>query len=89
MGILIELGHSKKHVKDFLFNYSVEGIYDEVAKLQVVTLDDNCKEHDILQFDIHDRRQGIVHVVGPEQGLTLPGIGRSRPSNRSCHVRLR
>ena len=52
----------------------LEGIYDEVAKLQVVTLDDNCKEHDILQFDIHDRRQGIVHVVGPEQGLTLPGM---------------
>ena len=52
----------------------LEGIYDEVAKLQVVTLDDNCKEHDILQFDIHDKRQGIVHVVGPEQGLTLPGM---------------
>ena len=52
----------------------LEGIYDEVARLQVVTLDDNCKEHDILQFDIHDRRQGIVHVVGPEQGLTLPGM---------------
>ena len=52
----------------------LEGIYDEVAKLQVVTLDDNCKEHDILQFDIRDRRQGIVHVVGPEQGLTLPGM---------------
>ena len=52
----------------------LEGIYDEVAKLQVVTLDDNCKEHEILQFDIHDRRQGIVHVVGPEQGLTLPGM---------------
>ena len=52
----------------------LEGSYDEVAILQVVTLDDNCKEHDILQFDIHDRRQGIVHVVGPEQGLTLPGM---------------
>ena len=52
----------------------IEGIHDEVAKLQVVTLDDNCKEHEILQFDIHDKRQGIVHVVGPEQGLTLPGM---------------
>ena len=52
----------------------IEGINDEVAKLQVVTLDDNCKEHEILQFDIHDKRQGIVHVVGPEQGLTLPGM---------------
>ena len=52
----------------------IEGISDEVAKLQVVTLDENCKENDILQFDIHDIRQGIVHVVGPEQGLTLPGM---------------
>ena len=52
----------------------IQGINDEVAKLQVVTLDENCKEHDILQFDIHDIRQGIVHVVGPEQGLTLPGM---------------
>ena len=52
----------------------LDGITDEVAKLQVVTLDDNCKDHDILQFDIKDNRQGIVHVVGPEQGLTLPGM---------------
>jgi len=49
----------------------IEGINDEVAKLQVVTLDDNCKEHEILQFDIHDKRQGIVHVVGPEQGVNI------------------
>ena len=46
----------------------IEGIEDEVARLQVVTLDENCKDNNILQFDIHDRRQGIVHVVGPEQG---------------------
>ena len=52
----------------------IEGIEDEVARLQVVTLDENCKDNNILQFDIHDRRQGIVHVVGPEQGLTLPGM---------------
>ena len=52
----------------------IQGINDEVAKLPVVTLDENCKEHDILQFDILDMRQGIVHVVGPEQGLTLPGM---------------
>ena len=52
----------------------IDGINDEVAKLQVVTLDNNCKEHEILQFDIYDKRQGIVHVVGPEQGLTLPGM---------------
>ena len=52
----------------------LEGITDSIAKLQVTTLDDNCKEHGITQFDILDKRQGIVHVVGPEQGLTLPGM---------------
>jgi len=52
----------------------LDGIVDEVAKLQVITLDDNCKEHGITQFDILDKRQGIVHVVGPEQGVTLPGM---------------
>ena len=54
----------------------IEGITDEVSKLQVTTLDDNCKEHGIEQFDITDERQGIVHVVGPEPvsytHLTLP-----------------
>ena len=52
----------------------LKGIKDEVSKLQVTTLDDNCKEHGIEQFDIEDERQGIVHVVGPEQGITLPGM---------------
>jgi 3-isopropylmalate/(R)-2-methylmalate dehydratase large subunit len=52
----------------------LDGIVDEVAKLQVTTLDDNCKEYGITQFDILDKRQGIVHVVGPEQGVTLPGM---------------
>ena len=52
----------------------LKGIRDEVSKLQVTTLDDNCKEHGIEQFDIEDERQGIVHVVGPEQGITLPGM---------------
>ena len=52
----------------------LDGIVDKVAKLQVITLDDNCKEHGITQFDILDKRQGIVHVVGPEQGVTLPGM---------------
>ncbi len=52
----------------------LDGIVDEVAKLQVITLDDNCKEYGITQFDILDKRQGIVHVVGPEQGVTLPGM---------------
>ena len=52
----------------------IEGITDDVSKLQVITLDDNCKEFGIEQFDISDERQGIVHVVGPEQGITLPGM---------------
>ena len=52
----------------------VSGIDDEVSKLQVVTLDDNCNEFGIVEFQMTDRRQGIVHVVGPEQGATLPGM---------------
>jgi 3-isopropylmalate/(R)-2-methylmalate dehydratase large subunit len=52
----------------------LEGITDLVAREQVVTLDENCKRYGIRQFDILDRRQGIVHVVGPEQGATLPGM---------------
>ncbi|MBV1905768.1 MAG: 3-isopropylmalate dehydratase large subunit [Pseudomonadales bacterium] len=52
----------------------LQGIEDPISKLQVVTLDDNCKTFGIEQFDINDIRQGIVHVVGPEQGLTLPGM---------------
>src|SRR5690606_4490102 len=50
----------------------VAGIEDEVSKLQVVTLDQNCDDFGILEFKMTDRRQGIVHVVGPEQGATLP-----------------
>ena len=50
------------------------GISDPISKIQVETLDDNCKKHNLLQFDMKDVRQGIVHVIGPEQGLTLPGM---------------
>ena len=49
-------------------------ILDEVARLQVETLDRNAREHKLVYFDIRDRRQGIVHVIGPEQGATLPGM---------------
>ena len=52
----------------------VAGIEDEVSKLQVVTLDENCDDFGILEFKMTARRQGIVHVVGPEQGATLPGM---------------
>lgn len=50
------------------------GIQDPVAKLQVETLDSNCKEFGLTEFDMEDERQGIVHVIGPEQGATLPGM---------------
>ena len=52
----------------------VEGIEDSVSRIQVETLDENCREYDIEQFDINDKRQGIVHVIGPESGACLPGM---------------
>jgi 3-isopropylmalate/(R)-2-methylmalate dehydratase large subunit len=51
-----------------------QGIADPVARLQVETLDGNCEEFGITEFRMGDVRQGIVHVVGPEQGATLPGM---------------
>tara|TARA_B100001079_G_scaffold256119_1_gene252329 strand:+ start:149 stop:1576 length:1428 start_codon:yes stop_codon:yes gene_type:complete len=50
------------------------GIQDQVSKLQVKTLDENCREFNILEIEMNDKRQGIVHVIGPEQGVTLPGM---------------
>ncbi len=50
------------------------GITDPVAKLQVDTLNNNCDRYGLLEFKIGDVRQGIVHVIGPEQGATLPGM---------------
>ena len=52
----------------------IAAIADEVSRIQVQTLDDNCDEFGILEFKMNDIRQGIVHVVGPEQGATLPGM---------------
>ena len=51
-----------------------QGIQDPISKLQVDTLDANCDRLGITQFKMTDRRQGIVHVIGPEQGATLPGM---------------
>lgn len=51
-----------------------QGIIDPISRLQVETLDKNCKEFGVTEFDLDDIRQGIVHVVGPEQGATLPGM---------------
>ena len=53
---------------------NLDGIEDPISKLQVITLDENCNEFGITQFKLNDSRQGIVHVIGPEQGLTLPGM---------------
>ena len=50
------------------------GIVDPVSRLQVETLDRNCSEFGITEFTMNDPRQGIVHVIGPEQGATLPGM---------------
>lgn len=50
------------------------GIADPVSRLQVETLDRNCSEFGITEFGMNDPRQGIVHVIGPEQGATLPGM---------------
>ncbi len=51
-----------------------QGITDPIARLQVETLDQNCAEFGITEFAMNDPRQGIVHVIGPEQGATLPGM---------------
>ena len=50
-----------------------KGIADEESRIQVDTLRDNCKEFSIELFDMNDKRQGIVHIIGPEQGFTQPG----------------
>lgn len=50
------------------------GIKDPISKMQVDTLDQNCQEFSLTQFPMSDERQGIVHVIGPEQGASLPGM---------------
>jgi 3-isopropylmalate/(R)-2-methylmalate dehydratase large subunit len=50
------------------------GIKDPISRLQVETLDANCAEFGVTEFGMNDIRQGIVHVIGPEQGATLPGM---------------
>ncbi|MFN8971936.1 MAG: 3-isopropylmalate dehydratase large subunit [Alphaproteobacteria bacterium] len=51
----------------------LEGIKDETSRIQVQTLEDNCREFGVRYLKMDDARQGIVHIVGPEQGFTLPG----------------
>ena len=50
-----------------------KGINDQESKIQVDTLRKNCKEFNVPLFDMSDKRQGIVHIIGPEQGFTQPG----------------
>jgi 3-isopropylmalate/(R)-2-methylmalate dehydratase large subunit len=50
------------------------GITDPVSRQQILTLDNNCRDFGITEFGMDDPRQGIVHVIGPEQGATLPGM---------------
>jgi 3-isopropylmalate/(R)-2-methylmalate dehydratase large subunit len=54
--------------------HRTQEIADPVSRLQVQTLDKNCDRLGITQFKMQDLRQGIVHVIGPEQGATLPGM---------------
>lgn len=52
----------------------IAAITDPVSRLQVQTLDDNCDQYGITEFKMNDVRHGIVHVIAPEQGATLPGM---------------
>ncbi len=55
-------------------SFNMDSIDDEISKIQVVELDKNCNRFGIKQFDITSNNQGIVHVIGPELGYTLPGM---------------
>lgn len=52
----------------------IDGISDQISKIQVKTLDENCSDFGVREFDMNSENQGIVHVMGPEQGATLPGM---------------
>lgn len=54
--------------------HGTSGIKDATSRIQVETLEKNCAEFGIKYFDLDDKKQGIVHIVGPEQGLTQPGM---------------
>ena len=54
--------------------FDTASIEDEISKIQVIELEKNCSEFDIHFHDINSNKQGIVHVIGPENGYTLPGM---------------
>jgi 3-isopropylmalate/(R)-2-methylmalate dehydratase large subunit len=64
------------------------GFTDDTARLQVQTLDDNCDRHGVPQFKLNDLRQGIVHVVGPEQGITLRSEEHTSDSSHNPASRM-
>ena len=64
--------HNIPTIRDNEFN--IDNIEDDISKLQVVELDKNCDDFGIKLFEINSSNQGIVHVIGPELGLTLPGM---------------
>ena len=51
-----------------------QGIAEEQSRIQVETLQQNCRDFGVTLIDVSDIRQGIVHIIGPEQGFTLPGL---------------
>ena len=72
--------------------HRAEGIADPISRLQVETLDANARTYGMTYFDMRDRRQGIVHIIGPEQGATLPGMtvvcGDSHTSTQGAFAAL-
>ena len=52
----------------------MQGISDETSRIQVQTLDDNCDYFGIKEYKMNEMGQGIVHVMGPELGVTMPGM---------------
>jgi 3-isopropylmalate/(R)-2-methylmalate dehydratase large subunit len=60
-------------------------VADPLSRIQINQLSVNCKEFGITEFALGDRRQGIIHVIGPEQGATLPGMtGDKRQQAEGC-----
>lgn len=60
------------------------GIADAFSRAQVAQLERNCDEFGITLFDLNDKRQGIIHVIGPEQGATLPGMTVVAGDSHTC-----
>src|SRR3712207_9586224 len=64
-------------------------IEDETSRVQVETLEQNCRDFGVQLFGMRDRRQGIVHVIGPEQGFTLPGTTIVRSEEHTSELQSR